>query len=279
MKCLSYLFVITICFLLQCCSSLSQSVINSSFTLAIWNIGRFSNGAKLQSTIDITQDPDIVQRYRNFINKTLNPDVFVINEFNNVFYKDGNGREFHTDSLLLDSFRYKFIGPDWWKCNAIFSKYRIMNLDNSDENVYYLTTHKTIKDDERVSKRNTYVLENIIEVRGIPIKIVSVHIDFSKKASGKYQKAQISELIDRYKDDTKVIICGDFNVGKYEQFREAGYSVANDGSLQTYPSKGSPLDNIIYKGVSVTNVRMYPITLSDHNPLSCRVSFITDTKK
>ena len=273
MKGLRSWFVIAACCFLQSCSSLSPSATNRSFTLAIWNIGRFSNGAKSYSTIDIIQNHDIVQQYNTFINKTLNPDVLVINEYNNVFYKDGNGREIHSDSLLFNSFDYKFIGPEWWKCNAIFSKFKIRNLSNFDENVYYFNAHKAINDDVKVSKRDTYVLENIVVVRGRPIKIVSVHIDFSSKASGVYQKAQISELIDRYKDENQVIICGDFNVGKYRQFEEAGYSVANDGSFKTYPSKGYPLDNIIYKGVTVTDVRMYATTLSDHNPLSCRVAF------
>lgn len=273
MKGLRSWFVIAVCCFLQSCSSLSPSATNRSFTLAIWNIGRFSNGAKSYSTIDIIQNPDIVQQYDSFINKTLNPDVLVINEYNNVFYKDENGKEFHTDSLFFNSFNYRFIGPEWWKCNAIFSKYKIRNLGHDDEMICYFTSHKAIKDDIKVSKRKTYFLENIVEIRGRCLKIVTVHIDFSKKASGVYQRAQISELIDKYKDETHVIICGDFNVGKYRQFEEAGYSVANDGSFKTYPSKGYPLDNIIYKGVTVTDVRMYATTLSDHNPLSCKVTF------
>ena len=273
MKSLRYLFAIVMFCSLQGCSFIMPSRTSRSFTLAIWNIGRFSNGAQSSSTIDITKDPDIIQRYNIFINKTLNPDVLVINEYNNVFYKDRDGREVHTDSVFLNSFNYRCIGPEWWKCNAIFSKYKIRNLGKDNEGFCYFTSHKALKDDVKVSKRDTYFLETFVEVRGRSLKIVAVHIDFSTKVSGVYQRTQIAELIERYKDETQIIICGDFNVGNYKQFKNAGYSVANDGSLKTFPSKGYPLDNIVYKGVTVTNVRMYPTTLSDHNPLSCKVTF------
>lgn len=273
MKSLRVLFAITVCCFLKSCSFYPPSNASRSFTLAIWNIGRFSNGAQSSSTIDITKDPGIIQKYNSFINETLCPDVFVVNEYNNVFYKDGNGKEVHTDSLLFNSFNYRFIGPEWWKCNAIFSKYKIRNLDQDDEIVCYFTSHKAIKDDIKVSKRKTYYLENTVEIRGRCLKIVSVHIDFSKKSSGVYQRAQITELIERYKEEKQLIICGDFNVRNYKQFKEAGYSVANDGSLKTFPSKKSPLDNVVYKGVDVSNVQMFSTTLSDHNPLSCKVTF------
>lgn len=273
MKVLGVLLSIIVFCSIQSCDVYNSIASNCGFTLAIWNIGRFSNGVQSSSTIDITKDLDIIKKYDSFINKTLNPDVLVINEYNNVFYKDENGKEFHTDSLFFNSFNYRFIGPEWWKCNAIFSKYKIRNLGHDDEMICYFTSHKAIKDDIKVSKRKTYFLENIVEIRGRCLKIVTVHIDFSKKASGVYQRAQISELIDKYKDETHVIICGDFNVGNYSQFKKSGYSVANDGSFKTYPSKGYALDNIIYKGVDVSNIQMFSTTLSDHNPLSCKVTF------
>lgn len=267
MKFIKWIIVsVLCCFIITGCKT-------RSFTIATWNIGHFSNGVQPSSTIDIAKTPNIKGKYYDFINDSINADVFVINEYNDVFYKDKNGKDIITDSVLFNKFKYKFIGPRWWKCNAIFSKYRIRNLDNDKEIVYYFTAHKALNVDVKVSKRNTYYLENIVEVRGRRIKIVTVDIDFSKKVSAVYQHAQMNELIEKYKDETQIIICGDFNAGSYRLFLNAGYSVANDGSLKTFPSKRYPLDNIVYKGVDVSDVRMYPTILSDHNPLSCRITF------
>lgn len=265
-----FLIIVVFCSLLGCGCYVSPKT-SSSFTLAIWNIGHFSNGAKPYSTIDITKDPDIKDKYRELINETINADVFVVNEYSDELYMDKNGQKVLADSALFSSFKYRYVGPRWWKCNAIFSKYRLENLNQDNDIVRYFTAHKTMTDDIKVSKRNTYFLENVVEVGGRSVKIVTVHVDFSRKTRGIYQKAQIAELIERYKKEPRVIICGDFNVGNYSIFEESGFSVANDGSFKTYPSKGYPLDNIVYKGVTVTDVQMYPTTLSDHNPLSCVV--------
>lgn len=257
---------------LQSCGVV-DTLTRSSFTLAIWNIGNFSNGAKGHSTIDIAKDPNIGQKYRDFIYKTINSDVLVINEYTNVFYTDQEKRNVLTDSSLFNSFRYRFIGPDCWKCNAIFSKYAIKNLDNDSSAVCYFTSHKSIKDDINVSKRETYYLETIVDVKGSCFKIVTVHIDHSRTVLGIYQQAQIAELIKKYKDEERVIICGDFNTQNLSKFKNSGFSVVNDGFFKTYPLKGYAIDNIVYKGVVVSNVQMHPTTLSDHNPLVCTITF------
>ena len=272
MKKTKYLFAIVVFCSLQGCGFYIPFSSSRSFTLAIWNIGNFSNGAKAHSTIDITQNPNIGREYYDFINKTINPDVMVLNEYDDVFFKDRNGKEIYADSILFNNFRYRFIGPRWWKCNAIFSKYKIDNLDNDKEIVRYFTSHKAIKDDIKVSKRKTYYLETTMEVRGSRIKIVVVHIDHSQTISGIYQQAQIAELVEKYKNEKQVIICGDFNTHNLSKFKDSGFHVANNGSFKTYPLKGHAIDNIVYKGVIVSKVHMLSTNLSDHNPLMCTIT-------
>ena len=259
------LAIVVICSLYGCGSAPRH------FTLAIWNIGNFSNGATSKSTIDIMKDPDVKQKYYHLINEDLNPDVFVLNEYDLVFYKDRDGIEVFTDPVLFDSYKYRFVGPNWWKCNAIFSRFKIKNSD-SDSIVRYFTAHKSIKDDVKVSKRKTYYLETIVDVRGSCIKIVAVHIDHSQTIASVYQQAQIAELIEKFKDEKQLIICGDFNTHNLSKFQKAGYSIANDGSFKTYPLKGHAIDNIVYKGDVVSNVQMRSTTLSDHNPLMCTIT-------
>ena len=83
---------------------------------------------------------------------------------------------------------------------------------------------------------------------------------------------EISELINKYKDCDRVIMCGDWNTTDFSQFRKAGYSLANNGTLFTYPYKSYPLDNIIVKGLRISDVKMIKTDLSDHYPLVCTVS-------
>ena len=270
-KGLFFLWVIVVFCLLQSCVTSSPLAFRKGFTLVIWNIGNFSNGATSKSTIDITKDPDVKQKYFHLINKDLSPDVFVLNEYDPVFYKDKEGKEVFADSVLFDSYRYRFVGPNWWKCNAIFSRFKIKNLEENNI-VCYFTAHKSIKDDVKVSKRKTYYLETLVDVRGSCIKIVVVHIDHSQTVSSVYQQAQIAELIEKYKDEKQLIICGDFNTHNLSKFQNAGYSIANDGTFKTYPSKGHAIDNVVYKGVKISNVHMQSTTLSDHNPLICKVT-------
>lgn len=271
MRGLRTLLAIAVFCSLQGCGFHIPSHARKSFTLAIWNIGNFSNGATSKSTIDITKEPDVKQKYYHLINKDLSPDVFVINEYAPVFYKDKDSKEVFTDSVLFDSYKYRFVGPNWWKCNAIFSRYKIINLDENNI-VCYFTAHKSIKDDIKVSKRKTYYLETIVDVRGSCIKIVAVHIDHSQTIASVYQQAQIAELVEKYKNEERVIICGDFNTHNLSKFTDSGFCVVNNGSFKTYPLKGHAIDNIVYRGVVVSNVQMQSTTLSDHNPLMCTIT-------
>jgi endonuclease/exonuclease/phosphatase (EEP) superfamily protein YafD len=157
-------------------------------------------------------------------------------------------------------------------CNALFSNLKI--LDNEEDKFYYSISQKSVKADERTSNRENYFLESEFVWKGIVIKIVCVHVLFSRKVSGVYQQAQIRELIDRYSHYERVIICGDWNTGNnnYKLLQEAGFTLANDGKIVTYPSKNYPLDNIAVKGLKISDVRAVETDLSDHYPLVCKIS-------
>jgi len=271
MKRLPFLLTMAVLCILQGCVNSSPSDFRKEFTLAVWNIGNFSNGATSKSTIDIKKDPDVKRKYYDFINKDLNPDVFVLNEYDPVFYKNKFGKKVFTARELFGSYKYRFVGPDCWKCNAIFSKFKIKNLYN-DNVVCFFTAHKSIKDNINVSKRNTYYLETMVDIGGGCIKIVVVHIDHSNKVPGVYQQAQIAELVEKYKDEKQLIICGDFNTHNLSKFKDAGFSIANNGTFKTYSPKGHAIDNIVFKGVRISDVQMKSTTLSDHNPLICKVT-------
>ena len=244
----------------------------NDFVLATWNIGHYSNGAEVNSTIDISADNQILDRYSNFLYKTIAPDVIAINEYSKEYYIDTEGQSHLSSEELFDGFRWKIEGPqEWGICNALFS--RLMLVDDEKEGrFYYSNSQKGILTDKRVSNRENYFLESQIVWKGKTIKIVCVHLLFSLKTGGVYQQAQIRELIDRYQGCERVIICGDWNTGDYRLLEEAGFALANNGTMVTFPSKNYPLDNIAVKGVKMSEIRVVPTDLSDHYPVVCKIS-------
>ena len=67
-------------------------------------------------------------------------------------------------------------------------------------------------------------------------------------------------------------MCGDFNTTDYSKLKIAGYSLANNGSFKTYYKEKWALDNIVAKGVKISDVRIVKTELSDHYPLICHIS-------
>lgn len=243
------------------------------FTLATWNIGHYSNGKKPYSLIDISKDGRILNRYSEFLYQTIAPDVIAINEYSKEYYIDTKGQGHLSSEELFGGFRWQIEGPqEMGICNALFSNLKI--LDKEEDIFYYSKSQKSVEADERTSNRENYFLESEFVWKGIIIKIVCVHVLFSRNVSGVYQQAQIRELIDRYGQYERVIICGDWNTGKnnYKLLKEAGFTLANNGKIVTYPSKNYPLDNIAVKGLKISDVRAIETDLSDHYPLVCKIS-------
>lgn len=133
-----------------------------------------------------------------------------------------------------------------------------------------------------------------LEVGGQDVWIVQTHLDWTtfKKGFEHCREMQMQKLIDDFRDAPRVIISGDFNVGdsgangirrentiptpeEYDVFARAGYTLANSDGTPTYPSDRptQPLDNIVVKGLEISNVRFHPAgDLSDHNAVSCTLT-------
>jgi endonuclease/exonuclease/phosphatase (EEP) superfamily protein YafD len=106
-------------------------------------------------------------------------------------------------------------------------------------------------------------------VNGVVVKLICAH---TTSSAIKICRAQINELIQKFEKNERVIMCGDWNTTNFSQFKKAGYSMANDGTKITYPSKSYALDNIVAKGVEITDVKVVKTDLSDHYPLVCRIT-------
>ena len=242
---------------------------SNDFVLCTWNIGHFSNGARAYSLIDVAKYEESLADYRSVIYDEIHPAVITINEYNIVFCgKENENNPYKTSSLLFDGFKKSIIGPQCWGiCNAVFS-----NLKMSKSRSIYFESQKNTAGDDVVKSRENYFIESDIVVSGKKVKMVCFHLLFSQEVGYIYQQNQIAELINYYKDNKRVIMCGDWNTETYSSLKAAGYTLANDGSFKTFPSKKYALDNIAVKGLEIAEVKMVKTDLSDHYPLVCRIS-------
>ena len=243
---------------------------SNDFVLCTWNIGHFSNGSKPYSLIKIDDYTKQLELFKSLIYSEVHPDVITINEYNRVFCgEDTADNKYLTSSLLFDQFKYMIIGPQhyWGICNAVFSNLKMKNC-----HLIYFESHKKTDGDDFTKARENYYIESDLYIDGEKVKLVCLHLLFSWKIAEVYQNKQIEELINHYQDTERVILCGDWNTGIYSTLKNAGYTLANSGSLQTFPSKGYPLDNIAVKGLDISDAWIVKTDLSDHFPLICRVS-------
>jgi len=266
--------VIALFALSSACSIIERSKAKrDKFTLATWNIGHYSNGVKPYTLIDITNDSQILNRYNEFLYQTIAPDVIAINEYSREYYMDKEGAYHLSSEELFGGFRWKIEGPqEWGICNALFSNIRVKNKLEEEKHFAYSQSQKELTTDTRVSGRENYYLESEIIWRGKTIKIVCVHLLFSRKARYIYQQAHIKEIIKKYSKYKRVVILGDWNTDDYSLLKEAGFTLANNGEFVTFPSKQTPLDNIAVKGLRISDVKAIQTDLSDHYPLVCQIS-------
>ena len=269
--CVSMIILMLTILLLACSAKPIQSDISkdkSAIKLATWNIGYFSNGVSGISTIKSSDYNRQLKRYRSLIYDSIHPDIISINEYNRVFIgKDKVNNMNVTASLLFDQFSYKIIGPKKGFHKALFSKLKLR-----DKYLKYFNCHKSFEKDEDIKNTTSYYIETTININNKKVKLVNVHLMFSKKISGVIQQMQIEELIKAYGKCKRVVIFGDFNTGNYSLLKKAGYTLANDGSLVTFPKKGTPLDNIAAKGLLISEVRVIKTDLSDHYSIVCKIS-------
>ena len=240
----------------------------SKIVIATWNIGYFSNGVSSRSSIKASEYDKKSKDYRTLIYDSIHPDIISINEYNRVFMgKDNEENENMTSSVLFDQYKDNVVGPRKGFRKALFSKLKLKN-----KRLIYFNCHKSFKRDEDIKNTTSYYIESTVSINGKKVKLVHVHLMFSRKIPRVVQQLQIEELIKSYDRDKRVVIFGDFNTGDYSQLKEAGYTLANNGKMITFPKKKTPLDNIVAKGLTISEVRVIKTDLSDHYPIMCKIS-------
>lgn len=247
-------------FLVVCMSLLRSEA--QMLRVAQWNIGHFSCGRADDSFISRQDAGAAILKYKTLLD-SVGANIISVNEFSPAFTKAEDGKApLMASQTVFAEYPEASVGPKWqYNCNALFAR-----------------THKwkheqTKLFDYAVEKR--YYQMAVIRVKGKKTVVVSAHLDWNSGDFGKvFRQRQIAELVERFRNEPRVIICGDFNVdeaSEFAPFEATGFILANKKSgcsLPTWPSGDNPnlpIDNIIVKGMNVTNVKVYnDKDLSDH---------------
>ena len=257
-------FIVLLIICLICCQKTNAQSDSGAITIATWNIGHFSMGHKDYSLIKASECDAKVKEYRDFLYNKLKVDILCVNEFESEFCLDSIKGCAITEDVLFDGFRIqRVLKKNRYVCNAIFSNIDLKNV-RKKKFVFDPALKKNIK-----SIVWFYFVITDVLIDGEPVKLVCTHLINRHEDECRRQMAQLIEELKPYK---RVVICGDLNSSDWSQFRNAGYELANDGTHVTFPRRNCALDNIIVKGLRVSDVKVIKNKLSDHYPVVCRVS-------
>lgn len=248
-----------------------------SLRIMQWNIGHFSMGKSPNSKVT---DELFNVRCESFLDvfSKEDADIIALCEYSMFFADTKNHPQCHTDTLLLKDHPYVYLGNDGnirnYSFNTIFSR---IDLSSNVTLEYDSNKNARITSSSIIFPSDYYYIRSSIELDGKGITLVATHLAFDLN-NPEIATNQIKELIEVLKEEDYVILCGDFNTedkSDYDLFIQAGYSLANKGDIATYPTNNpyKPLDNIVVKGLHISNVHITPTFLSDHFPIVCDVCF------
>ena len=254
-----------------------------TFTIATWNVGHFSDGSHKQSDFS-DSDYEIQSAYfKTYIDECVGADIITLSEYSNKFTPSNP-----TSKLFSSYTGASFEGEQRrYSCNAVYSKLELKNFEvhefdcNKDAVITYTTA---------VKAPDYYYITADLDLGGETVTVVALHLAYDDKLYDTPPyidtvcQNQMRELIAKFSTVPRVIMLGDFNAYSpdyFDLFSDAGYTVGNDGSMLTCTGSKTgglewAVDNIIAKGVSVSDFRKVPTGLSDHVAVIAKVSLLAE---
>ena len=244
-------------------ASIIKGTAHDTLKLATFNIGHFSAGNYPYSVDTYTAR---LNEYKQLIYNTIDPDVIAVQEYSDYMVNKGK-----TSQVLFNDFQVQYEGVQRnYSCNAIFDNTCLLNMRKHE---FECLANEEITHTDLIKAQDYYYVDADLYIKGRLVKFVATHLAFDSNRPMVLQDKQIAELISAYANYEYVIMMGDFNSrtgSGYDPFVNAGYNLVNDGSYLT--SENMPLDNIVVKGLTISDAGMITTDLSDHNPLFCTVS-------
>ena len=237
------------------------------FTVATWNIGHFSMGRHKVSDFSDDAYETEYAKFRDYIDRELNADILSLNEYSALFTPSHPARE-----LFKNYSAAAFEGSQMhYSCNALFSK---LPLKTAAQKEYECNKTAVITHTKAIEASDYYFIEAELPVGGEIVTVVATHLGFDdNRFPDTVCTDQIDELIARFADDKRVVMLADWNAydfSYFDRFTKAGYTLGNtDPTLFTCIGSRTgklewPVDNIIVKGLSLSDFRAVPTSLSDH---------------
>ena len=252
----------------------TNQVERTSVRFLHWSVSHFSDGTYSVASIPESEGKRMAAKYVKFLS-SVDADVVGITEYNEDFTTNGSIK---ASTALFNGYE-RSVGPAKGDvCNAIF--FRPAKVSKIEEKDVFFESHF----------EDAYYKAVKLNVSGTPVWFVQTHLDSNTYLAGhrKDREEQMKKLIKDFGDEPHVVIAGDFRVGvrvpgkrcfpapeEYKVFEKAGFQLVNLFGTGTYPVESpiQPLDNIIVKGVGISEVRFLDADhLSDHLAISCKLS-------
>ena len=242
-----------------------------SFTIATWNIGHFSNGGNMNSSISNGNAAAAAVKYGTYIDDVLGADIICLNEYSARYAPAYNASD------LFDAYTaVAYEGEQRnYSCNALYSKLPLANVTVHE---FACNVGVDIQYTNAVEATDYYYITGELELGGETVTIVAAHLAFDDDLYDVFPyidtvcQNQMRELIETFASTERVLILGDWNAYDYsyfDLFTDAGYSLGNRNEIKTCTgSKTKDLewsvDNMVAKGLTIRDFRGEPTTLSDH---------------
>lgn len=250
-----------------------------SFTVATWNIGHFSMGKHKSSSIADGDYATEKPNYTTYIDGSVGADIIALAEYSEQFTSS------HPANELFGSYTAaSFEGAQRrYSCNAVYSK---LPLSNITVHEFECNRDAVITYTNAVKAPDYYYITADLTFEGETITIVALHLAYDDNLYDvpPYIDTvclnQMDELIAAFADTERVIMLGDWNAYSpdyFNRFANAGYTVGNDGSILTCTGSKTgglewSVDNIIVKGLSISDFRKVPTGLSDHVAVTATIT-------
>ena len=239
-----------------------------SIRVATWNIGHFSIGKNTGTKLADATFQDHYNSYCDYLYNKVGADLITVNEYSAMFTPS-----YRAKNTIFNRYPTQFEGSQYrYSCNALFSR---LPVDGLRMQRYACNQTAKIEHTNLIAATDYYYLQGQITLGGESVTVVTAHLAFDNtKDPDTVCLDQIDELIRKLSDCERVLLMGDWNVrdfSYFDRFVAAGYTLGN-----TNPGRatcaGRALDNIIVKGLEVSDYTVHATGLSDHYAVSATVT-------
>ena len=240
----------------------------TSIKVATWNIGHFSIGKNTNTKLGDATFRESYNSYCDYLYGRINADLITVNEYSAMFTPS-----YRAKDTIFNRYPTQFEGTQYrYSCNALFSR---LPVDGLRMQRYACNQTAKIEHTNLIAATDYYYLQGQITLGGESVTVVTAHLAFDNtKNPDTVCLDQIDELIRKLSDYERVLLMGDWNTREFSyfnRFAEAGYTLGN-----TNPSRvtcaGLALDNIIVKGLEISDYTVHTTALSDHYAVSATIT-------